>query len=142
MLGRYAAAVVVSSALATSLTFVAVLSGFLGLAYAVARGLPARDWRPGVGTLAAGFVAANAAFVLLSLGALDAPALSVVWAGGFAMLLSTLWHLLAPRSWHVAWDAFVGLSGRIHPLGSIVFLITLLVTLALLTLRALRVFAA
>ena len=133
---------VVSSAVASSLTLVAVLSGFIALAYALARGLPARDWRPGVGALAAGFIAANAAFVLLTLGALNAPALCVVWAGGFSMLLSALWHLLGPRSWHVAWEAFVGLSGRIHPLGSVVFLITLLVTLALLVLRTLRAFAA
>jgi hypothetical protein len=40
----------------------------------------------------------------------------------------------------MAWEAFVRLSGRIHPLGSVVFLITLLVTLALLLLRALRTF--
>lgn len=133
---------VVSSAVATSLTLVAVLAGFLALGYAVARGLPARDWRPGVAALACGFIAANAAFVLVTLGALDAPTLCVVWAGGFSMLLSALWHLLEPRSWHVAWDAFVGLSGRIHPLGSVVFLITLLVTLALLVLRALHAFAA
>ena len=92
--------------------------------------------------MACGFIAANAAFVLVTLGALDAPTLCVVWAGGFSMLLSALWHLLEPRSWHVAWDAFVGLSGRIHPLGSVVFLITLLVTLALLVLRALHAFAA
>jgi hypothetical protein len=134
--------VVVSSAVATSLTLVAVLSGFLALAYAVARGLPARDWRPGVAALASGFVAANAAFVLVTLGALDAPTLCVVWAGGFSMLLSALWHLVEPRSWHIAWDGFVGLGRRIHPLGSVVFLIALLVTIALLVLRALRAFAA
>ncbi|HEX6246082.1 MAG TPA: hypothetical protein VFZ61_34395 [Polyangiales bacterium] len=118
------------------------MSGFLSLAYAVARGLPARDWRPGVAALASGFIAANAAFVVVSFGALDAPTLCVVWAGGFAMLLCALWHLMEPRSWHVAWDAFVRLSGRIHPLGSVVFLTTLLVTLTLLLLRALRAFQA
>ena len=128
---------VVSSAVASSLTVIAVLSGFLALAYALARGLPARDWRPGVAALASGFIAANVAFVLLTLGALDAPTLCVVWAGGFAMLLAAIWHVLEPRSWHVAWDAFAGLSRRIHPLGSLLFLITLLVTLALLLLRAL-----
>ena len=133
---------VVSSALASSLTLAAVLAGALALAYAVARGLPARDWRPGVAALASGFIAANAAFVLVTLGGLEAPTLCVVWAGGFSMLLCTIWHLVEPRSWHVAWEAFVALSGRIHPLGSVVFLTTLLVTLALLLLRALRAFAA
>ena len=129
---------VVSSAVASALTVVAVLSAFLALGYAFARGLPARDWRPGVAALASGFIAANVAFVLLTLGALDAPTLCVVWAGGLAMLLSAMWHMLEPRSWHVAWEALVGLSRRIHPLGSVVFLITLLVTLALLLLRVLR----
>lgn len=130
---------VVSSAVVSSLTLVAVLSGALALGYALARGLPARDWRPGVAALASGFIAANAAYALLILGALDAPTLCVVWAGGFAMLLCAMWHLLEPRSWHIAWEVFAGLSGRIHPLGGVVFLITLLVTLALLVLR---VFAA
>lgn len=136
------AALVVSPAVASLLTILAVLSGFVALAYAAARGLPARDWRPGVAALVAGFIAANAAFVLRTLGALDAAAVCVVWAGGFAMLLSALWHVLEPRSWHVAWDAFVRLGRRIHPLGSVVFLITLLVMVALLVLRMLRVFAA
>jgi hypothetical protein len=134
--------VVVSSAVASLLTILAALSGFVALAYAVARGLPARDWRPGVGALVAGFVAANVAFVVRTLGPLEMPTLCVVWAGGFAMLLSALWHVLAPRSWHVGWDALVDLGTRIHPLGSVVFLITLLVTIALLVLRALRAFAA
>jgi hypothetical protein len=128
--------VVVSSAVASLLTLLAVLAGFTALAYAVARGLPARDWRPGVAALGAGFIAANVAFVLRTLGALDAPTLCVIWAGGFSMLLSALWHVLAPRSWHVAWDAFVALGSRVHPLGAVVFLITLLVTIALLVLRA------
>lgn len=132
----------VSPAVASLLTVLAVLSGFVALAYAVARGLPARDWRPGVAALAAGFIAANAAFVLRALGALDTPVVSVVWAGGFAMLLAAMWHVLQPRSWHVAWDAFVALGRRIHPIGSVVFLITLLVMIALLLLRMLRAFAA
>jgi hypothetical protein len=133
--------VVDSSAIASSLTLVAVLSGALALAYAVARGVPARDWRPGVAALGCGFIAANAAFVLVTLGALNAPTLCVVWAGGFSMLLCAIWHLVEPRSWHVVWEAFVSLSGRIHPLGSVLFLTTLLVTLTLLLLRALRALA-
>jgi hypothetical protein len=128
--------VVVSSALASLVTILAVLAGFIALAYSVARGIPARDPRPGMAALGAGFIAANVAFVLRMLGALDAPTLSVIWAGGFSMLLAALWHVLAPRSWHVAWDAFVALGTRIHPLGSVVFLITLLVMIALLILRA------
>jgi hypothetical protein len=51
------------------------------------------------------------------------------------MLLAALWHVIEPRSWHVSWDLFVSLSGRIHPLGSVLFLITLLVTIVLLLLR-------
>jgi hypothetical protein len=134
--------VVVSSAVASLLTILAVLSGFVALAYAVARGLPARDWRPGVAALVAGFIAANVAFVLLTLGAMEAPMLCVLWAGGFSMLVCSLWHVVAPRSWHVVWDAFVGFGRWLHPLGSVVFLITLLVMVALLVLRVLRAFAA
>lgn len=55
------------------------------------------------------------------------------------MLLSALWHLFLPRSWQVAWDAFIRLARRIHPLGSVLFLVTLLVTVALLVLRVVRV---
>jgi hypothetical protein len=134
--------VVVSSAVASLLTLLALLSAFVALGYALARGLPARDWRPGVAALLAGFIAANTAFVVRALGRLEVPALCVVWAGGFSMLLSAMWHLLEPRSWHLAWDAFVGLGRRIHPLGSLVFLITLLVTIALLALRALNALRA
>jgi len=120
------------------LTILSVFSGLLAVAYAVARGLPARDWRPGLAAVTAGFIAANVAFVLLTLGVLAAPVLCVVWAGGFAMLLCTLWHAALPRSWHVAWDALVGLSGQIHLLGTLVFLITALVTVCLLAWRVLR----
>lgn len=118
------------------LTILAVLAGLMALGYAAARGIPARDPRPGVAALAAGFIAANVAFVLRILGALDAPPLCAIWAGGFSMLFSALWHVLEPRSWHVAWDAIVALGRRLGPLVSVVFLITLLVTLALLVLRA------
>lgn len=133
---------VVSSAVASLLTILAALFGVLAIAYAVARGVPARDFRPGVAALGAGFIGANVVFVLRSLDAVDAPTLSVVWAGGFAMLLTALWHVTEPRSWHMAWDAFVRLCGRIHPLGGIVFAITLLVTMALMVLRALRALSA
>lgn len=129
---------IVSSAVVSVLTIVSVLSGFIAFGYAALRGVPARDWRPGLAALVAGFIAANAAFVMRALGAVEAPALYVIWAGGFSMLLCAMWHLVEPRSWHVAWDAFVGLGRRISPLGSIVFLIALLVTLALLSLRGLR----
>lgn len=132
----------ISSASAAVLTILGVLAGGVALAYAVARGLPARDFRPGLAALVAGFVAANVAFILLALDAVEAPALSVVWSGGFAMLFCSMWHVTAPRSWHVVWDAFVRLSRRIHPLGSLVFLVTLCVTISLLVLRIQRALPA
>lgn len=120
------------------LSLLAVLSGLMALVYAVARGLPARDFRPAVAALTAGFIASNAAYVVRTLSAPAFPVLCVVWGGGFAMLLTAMWHVFSPRSWHLAWDAIVRLSRRIHPLGSVVFMITLLVLAALLILRGVR----
>lgn len=128
----------VSPAVSTLLTLLAILSGLAALVYAALRGIPARDFRPAVASLLAGFITANVTFIVRALGSLQTPTLVVIWAGGCAMLLTAFWHVLAPRSWHVVWDAFVALSRRLHPLGSVAFLITLLVTCALLLLRGLR----